>query len=236
VTVDTRAARTAGLLYLLTFVASIAALPLLSPVLQDPRFVLTQQPSAGVVAGCLLDLVNAAACVGTAVVLYPLLRGRSPSAALGFVTSRVLEAAIIATGVICLLAVVTLQHSDSDDIARVALAEGLVAVRNWTFLLGPGLMPAVNALLLGTALLHSALVPRGIPLLGLIGAPLQLISVIGTLFGLNDQVSVWSAIAVLPIFMWELALGLWLTFRGPAGHTRWPRSARDASVSPLTKR
>ena len=213
-TANRRAALIAGLLYLLTFVASIAALPFLSPVLDDPRFVLSTGSSVGVVTGCLLDLVNAAACVGTAVVLYPLLRRRSPSASLGFVTSRVLEAAIIAVGVICLLSVVTLRQSEAADDTRVVVALALVTVRDWTFLIGPGLMPAVNALLLGTALLRTGLVPRAIPLLGLIGAPLQLISVGATAFGLNDQLSAWSAVAVLPIFLWELALGLWLTFRG----------------------
>lgn len=216
-----RTALLAGLLYLLTFVASIPALPLLAPVLDDPLFVQSPGPAPGVVAGGLLDLVNAAACVGTAVVLYPIVRRWGEAGALGFVTSRVLEAAIIALGVISLLAVVSLRLDGSGGGQEVAVARALVAVRDQTFLLGPGLMSAVNALLLGRLMLRSRLVPRLIPALGLVGAPLQLASVLATMFGVNDQVSVASAIAVVPIFCWELSLGLWLAIRGfadaPAG-------------------
>lgn len=209
-----RAALVAGLLYLLTFVASIAALPLLAPALDDPLFVRSPGPATGVVGGGLLDLINAAACVGTAVVLYPVMHRWGPASALGFVTSRVLEAAIIALGVISLLAVVTLRLHGTGADAELSVAHALVAVRNWTFLLGPGLMSAVNAGLLGRLMLRSGLVPRVIPLLGLVGAPLQLASVGATMFGVNDQLSTASAIAVAPIFCWELSLGLWLAIRG----------------------
>lgn len=223
-----RATLTAGVLYLVTFAASIPAVVLLAPVLSDSGFVFGSGGSPGVVAGAVLDLVNAAACVGTAVVLYPLLRGIAPARSLGFVTSRVLEAAIIAFGVVCLLAVVSLRLGGTADPSAGVVAAALVAVRDETFLLGPGLMPAVNALLLGSTLFGARLVPRIIPALGLVGAPLQLASVVATMFGLTTQVSVVSAVAVLPIFFWELGLGLWLVARGflPAG----AESVRDATA------
>jgi hypothetical protein len=91
---------------------------------------------------------------------------------------------------------------------------GGVAIHDGTFLLGPGLIPAVNALCLGYVLYRSGLAPRVIPALGLIGAPLLAISVTATLFGVWDQVSVFSAIAVLPIALWELSLGIWLVAKG----------------------
>jgi hypothetical protein len=207
------AARLAGVLYLLTFVASIPALLLLAPVLDDPLFVVAPGPAQGVVLGCVLDLVNAAACVGTAVVLYPHLRRWGEAAALGFVASRVLEAAIITIGVVCLLAVVALRAQPAQAEA-VAIAQALVAIRNQTFLLGPGLVPVANALLLGTLLFRSRLVPRWIPVVGLAGAPLLFASATATLFGVNSQLSVWSGVAVVPIFVWELSVGLWLAVRG----------------------
>ncbi len=208
---DRRTALIAGLLYLLTFAASIAALPLLDPVLHDPGFISGTGSAPLVRLGALLDLVNAAACVGTAVVLYPVLRRTAPVGALGFVTSRLIEAAIISVGVIALLTVVGLRPAPD---ALLPVAAGLVALRDWTFLLGPGLMPAINAALLGTALWRARLVPSAIPLLGLIGAPLQLLSVLATFFGLNTQTSPLSAVAVIPIFFWELSVGLWLAIRG----------------------
>ena len=224
-TATRRTALIAGLLYLLTFVASFAALPLLAPVLDDPLFVVTPGPTSGVLAGGLLDLVNAAACVGTAVVLYPVVRRWGPAGALGFVASRLLEAAIIAIGVISLFAVVTLRLDAADPEAELVVAQALVAVRNWTFLLGPGLMPGINALLLGVLMLRSGLVPRLIPVLGLVGAPLHLASVLATVFGVNEQLSVPSAIAVAPIVLWELFLGLWLSIRGFADAPAHPQPA-----------
>lgn len=167
--------------------------------------------------GCLLDLVNATACVGTAAALFPVVRRQNESLALGFVTSRMFEAAVIAIGVVSLLAVVTLRQagtSGTDHSSLITAARALVAVRDWTFLIGPGRVPAINALLLGYLLFRPRLVPRFIPLMGLIGAPLLLISAITTMFGINDQVSVLSAVATRPIFLWELSLGLYLTFKG----------------------
>lgn len=203
----------AGVLYLLTFVSSIPALALLGPVLHDARFVLGSGSETGVRVGVVLDLVNAGACVGTAVVLYETLRTYG-AAALGFVASRVLEAAIIVLGVVCLLGVVTLRGGAGDPATLQAVAAGLVAVRDWTFLLGPGLMAGINALLLGTLMYRSRLVPRPIPLVGLIGAPIHLVAVLASVFGLNHQLSLWSGLSAAPIALWELSLGLWLTFRG----------------------
>jgi hypothetical protein len=116
----------------------------------------------------------------------------------------VLEAAIIAVGVIGMLAVVTLRQeltatAGAEAAALLTTGTALVAVHDWAFLLGPGLIPAVNALFLGWVLYRSALVPRIIPAIGLIGAPLLAASATSTMFGLSDQVSVLSAIAALPI-------------------------------------
>ena len=216
-----RTARLAGALYLLTFASSIPALLLLGPVLDDPRYVLGPGADSRVLLGAALDITNALACIGTAVVLLPVVRRTHEALAVGFLASRVLEAAIILVGVLSVLAVVTL-HQDlggaggatgADADALVAVAAALVAVRDWTFLLGPGLAVA-NALLLGTALYRSRLVPRVIPLLGLVGAPLLLASNTATFFGLNDQLSPLSALAVVGIFLWELSLGLHLVTRG----------------------
>jgi hypothetical protein len=214
-----RYALVAGLLYLITFAASIPAALLIAPVLTDPDYILGPGRDPQVLVGCLLDMVNALACIGTAVALFPVVKRQNEGLALGFVTSRTFEAAVIVIGVVSLLAIVTLRQdlgstAGEDRSALVTVGSALVAVRNWTFLLGPSLMPAFNALLLGWLLYRSRLVPRVIPLLGLIGAPLLLASDLAQYFGITSQVSLVSGIAVVPIFVWELWLGLWLTFRG----------------------
>ena len=207
----------AGVLYLVTFISSIPAVFLLDPVLSDPSYIVGAGADTQVTFGALLDLINALACVGTAVVLFSVVKRQNEGLALGFVTTRMLEAAIIVVGVVSLLAVTTLRQEaigGSDTSSLVAVGSALVAVRDWTFLLGPGLMPALNALLLGTLLFRSRLVPRVIPTLGLIGAPLLISSTIGIMFGVNEQMSLWAGIATAPIFFWELSVGLWMTFKG----------------------
>ncbi|MFF3856267.1 DUF4386 domain-containing protein [Micromonospora sp. NPDC002575] len=214
-----RTALVAGVFYLITFLASLPAVALIDPVLSNPDYVVSAGSDTRVIAGCLLDIVNAAACVGTAVALFPVVRRQHEAAALGFVTARVLEAAIIVVGVASLLTVVTLRQefattAGADAPTLVAIGASLVAVRDWTFLLGPGLVPAANALLLGYLMYRSALVPRIIPLLGLVGAPLLVASAVATMFGLNEQDSPLSAVLTIPVAAWELSLGAWLVVKG----------------------
>lgn len=209
----------AGAFYLLTFAASIPAIPLLGPVLNDPNYVVGPGADTRVILGCLLDLINAFAAVGTAVALFPVVKRQSEGLALGFVTSRMFEAAVIVIGVVSLLAVVTMRQefasaAGADPATAITTARALVVVRDWTFLIGPGLVPGVNALLLGTLLYRSGLVPRVIPAMGLVGGPLLLAANLGVMFGVNEQTSVASAIALAPLFLWELSVGAYMAFKG----------------------
>jgi hypothetical protein len=203
--------RVSGIFYLITFAASIPALLLLSPVLNDAGFILGVGSETAVRWGALLDFVNALAGVGTAVAVFPVIKRHNESLALGFVTTRLIEAAVIMTGVVSLLAVVTLRN---DAAAGVETGQALVAVRDWTFLFGPGFMACLNAALFGTLLLRARLVPRIIPAIGLIGAPLLLAANIATVFGHNAQVSGLSMLATVPIALWELSIGIWMIAKG----------------------
>jgi Domain of unknown function (DUF4386) len=207
----------AGALYLLTFVSSIPAVPLLGPVLNDPNYIIGSGADTRVLFACLLDLINALAAIGTAVALFPVVRRQNENLALGFVTTRLFEAAVIVIGIVSLMSVVTLRHagaSGPEADSLVIAGHSLVAVRNWTMLLGPGVMAALNGLMLGTLMYRSRLVPRIIPTVGLIGVPLLLISVISTWFGGFDQFSGPALVLVLPIAAWEFSLGVWLVVKG----------------------
>jgi hypothetical protein len=120
------------------------------------------------------------------------------------VGSRTLEASTIVMGILAMLTVS----------AAGPTAQALVAVHDWAFLVGPGTLPAVNALLLAPLLLRAGLVPRLIPLIGLIGAPMLLAASVGILFGVIEQVSAWGFLAALLIAAWEIALGFWLVIKG----------------------
>jgi hypothetical protein len=206
----------AGVLYLVTFLSSIPAFFLLGPVLTDPQYIVSTGADSQVSLGALLDLVNALACIGTAVALFSVVKREHEGLALGFVTTRLFEAAVIAIGVISILSVVTLRQpgaAGDEATSLVVVGQALVAIRDWTFVLGPG-MAGFNALLLGTLLYRSGLVPRLIPTIGLIGGPIYISSVIAIVLGITTAGSAWQGIGGAFMFVWELALALWLTFRG----------------------
>jgi len=210
-------ARVAGIFYLLTFVSSIPALILLGPILNNADYVTGAGQDTRVLWGCLLDGVNALTAVGSAVALYPVVKRQNGSMALGFVTSRLIEAAVVLIGVVSLLAVVTLRQDyagTGDAASFTPIATALVDVRNWTFLVGPGLMPVFNAVLLGTLLHRARLVPRIIPTVGLIGAPLLLAAFVAVFFGAIEQVSAAAFVLTLPVAAWEFSVGCWMTFKG----------------------
>ena len=142
---------------------------------------------------------------------------------------------MIFAGVVSLLSLVTLrQHlggaAGANTAALVTTAASHAAVYNWTFLLGQSLMPAINALLLGSLLYRSRLVPRALPVLGLIGAPLLIAAVIAALFGAIGQYSSVAVFLALPIAAWEFSLGVWLVVKGfrPSPIT----AAMDAASTP----
>ena len=207
-----KTALVAGLFYLLTFV-SIPTLALYNSVLSDPNYVVGPGPDRPVIIGGILEVIVALAGIGTAVVLYRVVKRQNEAAALGFVGARVLEAAGIVAGVVALMSIVILREAGAGADALVT-GQALVANYNWSFLLSQSLIPVVNALLLGSLLYRSRLVPRVLPLVGLIGAPILLASDIAVLFGLWDRVSAPSGIAALPIALWEFSLGVYLVVKG----------------------
>jgi hypothetical protein len=211
-----KTALVAGVFYLITFI-SIPTLALYGPVKNHRDWILSSGAHTGVLVGGFLEVIVALASIGTAVTLYPVVKRQNEGIALGFVAARVLEAGLIFTGVVSLLSLVTLRQNlggvaGANAAALVATGASHVAIYNWTFLLGQSLMPGINALLLGTLLYRSRLVPRIIPVLGLIGAPLLIAAVIATLFGGLKLGSPMPE--ALPVAAWELSLGVWLVVKG----------------------
>ncbi len=212
---DQRTARVAGVLFLITFATSIPALYLFQPVLDDPAaFVAgTGGDNNAVFFGAFLELLLIVANVASAVVLFPVLKRQNEMLSLGYVTARLMESAFIAIGLVSVLAVVSLQEDATPDAGAVAVA--LAAIKDWTFLLGPGFIVGIgNGLILGYLMYTSELVPRRMAVLGLVGGPLICISGIAVLLDVIEPGSPGQAIATIPEFLWELSLGIYLTFKG----------------------
>ena len=201
----------AGVLYLLTFV-SIPTLALYGSV-KGANYILGAGPDTGAIFGGILEIIVALAGIGTAVALFQVVKRQNEGVALGFVASRTLEAAGIFASVACLLTVVTLRQEGAGASALVT-SHALVALYDRLFLITQSFIPAVNALLLGYLLYQSRLVPRALPLLGLIGAPLLVAADLAVLFDLIGRTSTPALVTALPIALWEFSLGVWLVVKG----------------------
>jgi hypothetical protein len=214
-----RTARVAGVLYLLTFV-SIPTLALYKPVKDHVgTFVLGAGSDTGLMWGALSEVVVGLAGIGSAVVLFPVLKRQSETAALGIVTARLVETTLIFVGVTNLLTVLTLRNdvagaAGTDSASLVTTGHSLVAVYTWTFLLSQSLMPVVVDLLLGYLLYRSGLVPRILPLIAFVGAPQLLISDIGIFFGAWDRTGLVAGLTVIPVAAFEFSLGVYLVVKG----------------------
>jgi len=206
-----RTSLAAGVCYLLTFV-SIPTLSLYGPV-RGPNFVTGTGPDGPVILGVLLEMIVALAGIGTAVTLYPVVKRQGEARAVGFVATRVLEAATIYVGIVSLMSIVTLRRAGAGA-GALATGQGLAAQYSWTFFFAQSFIPALNGMLLGSLLYDSRLVPRWLPVLGFIGAGTLVASWFAVLFGVFAAVSPAGMLAALPIAAWEFSLGIYLTFWG----------------------
>jgi len=202
-----------GVLFIITFITSIPALGLYQPVLDDPAgYIAGDGKDNQIYLGALLELLLIIANVGTAVVVFRILRRQNEILSLGYVTARIVECVFIAAGVLFVLAIVSLRQDDPDN---ASLAVSLAALKDWTFLLGPGFIVGWgNGLILGYLMYRSGLVPRGMAMLGMIGGPLIILSGIGVLFDAWDAGGTVQALSTIPEFVWELSLGIYCTVKG----------------------
>ena len=215
---DQKRARVFGVFFLITYVTSIPALWLYESVLRDPvGYIAGAGHDNRILFAALLELLLIVANIGTAVVIFPIVRRQSEELALGYVTARIFECTFILVGIVSMLAIITLRQQDAGG-AEGTVAYTLAAVKDWTFLLGPGWVVGLgNGLILGYLMYRSELVPRNACWLGLIGGPLIIITGTAIMFSGNHPSSTLrslQSIATVPEFLWELFLGVYCTIWG----------------------
>jgi hypothetical protein len=199
-----------GVLYVITFVTSIPALALYQPVLDDPVGYVTNGGSDNqIYFGALLELILIIANIGTAVVIYPLLKRQNHTLSLGYVAARIVECTFILVGILAVLSIVSLSKENAGaDEGTVAYT--LAALKDWTFLLGPGwIVGWGNGLILGYLMYRSGLVPPRLALFGLVGGPLIILTGTLAMFGVIEQGGSVQGLATAPEFIWELGLGIY---------------------------
>jgi hypothetical protein len=208
-----RIARAFGALYLITFITSIPALWLYQPALKNPAdYVAGAGHNNKILLGAFLELLLIIANIGTATVVFPLLKRVNEICAISYVTARVMESTFILVGILTMVTVVTLQGNPAAGTGATlgSIAYTLAAIKDWTFKLGPGFVVGIgNGLLLGYLMYRSELVPRRWAMLGLIAGPLISITGIATLFGVIQAGGPVQSIATIPEFIWELFLGIY---------------------------
>jgi hypothetical protein len=206
-----------GVLFILTFITSIAGVMAYGPVLSDPNYITGAGADTRVFLGAFLELMLIVTNIGCAVVLFPLLKRQNEGLALGYVAARLVECTFILIGLLSLLAIVTLRQgaTAADAGSLVLIGKALHSIHDWTFLLGPGFTDGIGTgLMLGWLMYRSGLVSRRMALFGVVGGPLLAASGIAVLMGVIPQGSALQGIATVPEIVWEAFLGLWLTFKG----------------------
>lgn len=200
---------------------------------KSTNYILGAGPDTGAIIGGILEIIVALAGIGTAVVLFPLLKKQNEGAALGLVAARTLESGTIFAGVAFLLSIVSLRQAGTGADALVT-SHTLAVLYDRIFLLGQSFMPAICDLLLGFLLYKSRLVPRSLALIGIVGAPLLLAGYFAVLFGLVGQHDPLAGLSAVPVALFEFSLGIWLVvkgFNGPAVTTL--ESPKIESLPPL---
>jgi hypothetical protein len=234
-----RSARLAGLFFIITFITSIPALLLYGPVLNHADYILGGGADTRIQLGAFLEILLAIANVATAVVLFPVLKRYSESISLSYVASRILESTVIVIGLISLLSVVTLRQdfagmTGAEAASATNIGRSLVAIHDWTFLLGPAFCAGFGTgLLLGSLMYRSGLIPRRMAMLGVVGGPLAFASATAVLFGVYEQTSVWGFLLTFPEILWELSLGIWLLVKGFKVVATVPEAARTDTTGNL---
>jgi len=216
-TFSRKTALVVGVLFILTFITSIAGALVYGSVLSDPNYVTGAGADSPVFLGAFLEVLLIITNIGCAVALFPVLKWQNEGLSLGYIAARIVECTFILIGLLSLLAVVTLRQGavGADEGSLVTVGKSLVAIHNWTFLLGPGFADGIGTgLILGWLMYRSGLVSRRMALVGVVGGVLLATSGIAVLLGVIPQSSPLQGLMTVPEIIWEAFLGLWLTFKG----------------------
>jgi hypothetical protein len=212
-----KAALVVGVLFILTFITSIAGVMAYGPVLSDPNYITGPGADGRVFLGAFLELMLILTNIGCATVLFPILKRQNEGLAFAYIAARIVECTFILIGLLSVLAIVTLRQTATatDAGSILTIGKALHAIHDWTFLLGPGFTDGIGTgLILGWLMYRSGVVSRRMALFGVIGGPLLAASGAAVLFGIIPQGGAVQGIMTIPEIVWEAFLGLWLTFKG----------------------
>ncbi len=212
--------RIIGALFIMATVTSVIGYQvILSPILNAPDILVkVSENSFETILGVLIDSINSIAVIVISILFFPILKKHNEATAIGYIGFRIIESVILIVGHISLLSIVTISQefvnvAASDTSNFQALGTLLIAVNDWTYLLGPGIMFSFTALILNYSLYRTKLVPRFIAVWGLIGAILLFTADMFAIFGLSTTSTLFIFL-ILPIGLNEMVLAVWLITKG----------------------
>jgi hypothetical protein len=207
-------ARVVGVLFIVASVTAIVGGSMAALPLDDADYLISvagQGPQ--VTSGVLLLVVQTVAVVGIAVLLYPVLSGEHRGLALGYVAARTIEGVMVLVGALSILALLTLSRDHAAAVGAVPLGDVLVAVYDWSYLVGPMLFFSLSALILYPLLLQGRLVPAWLSVWGLVGGLLLLGRTVAEMYG-ADLSGALQGLLAAPIGVNEMVLAGWLIVKG----------------------
>lgn len=214
-----KAAVIVGALFILAAITSILGLIWYQPIVTGDYLINGVEHRNQVILGAFMELLLVCSAIGTAIGMFPVLRRVNERIALAHLCFRFLEAVVITVGIVAVLSLLTLSQAfvalaSGDPSAFRAAGIALLAVHDWTFLLGPNFMLGINTLMYSFLFFRSGLVPRPLAVLGMAGATLVFTAAMLELFGVIAQISLWGALLCTPVALYEMSLAVWLIVRG----------------------
>ncbi|TWI85755.1 uncharacterized protein DUF4386 [Lacibacter cauensis] len=213
-------AKMTGIFFIAAAVFSIAGLKLYDPVLTSKDFLHTGFINYyKVLSGAICELILAISAIGTGIMLYPYLKQYNESLGIGYLSFRVMEVVFIVTGTISILTVLSICHAYGtgvipDRMYAHTIGSVFIDLHDWTFILGPNFMLAINTFIYSYVFLKTELVPKPLASFGIFASCLIMLAAIGELFGLFQQISIWGILLALPIAAYEISLAIRLIIKG----------------------
>ncbi len=198
-------ARIVGVLFITATAATMISQIMMEPLRVDANLTaIADSHRETLAAAVLFEIISALASAGIAITLYPVLRRCAELPATGYLGMRLVEGAVGVSAAIGLIAVLETEGP---------LTELVLALHDWMFLLVL-IVFSVGTFLLYPMLFRFRIVPKSLAVWGLIGGAMLLLSCISVLFGWIEMGGTTDLILSLPIWINEMALVLWLIFKG----------------------
>lgn len=208
-----------GIFFILAAVSSIIGLKLYDPILVDNDFItLANQHFNGIIWGAINELILCVTATGTGLMMYPYLKKYNESLGLGYLSFRMLEVVFIMMGIVAVLAVLSLSQQYANRLIEKPLATAIglafIEFHDWTFMLGPNFMLAINTFIYSYVFFQTGLVPKKLATLGLTAACLIMLAALLEMFEIIEQISTFGVILALPIAIYEMSLAVYLIRKG----------------------